>query len=297
MAPAEDHLRISWAQHWEDVRLWRVLRGREPGFYVDVGAMDPSEDSVTRSFYERGWRGLNVEPNPFYAQRLRDERPLDLVEEVACGPERGKATLHVVTSAEGEHGGLTTLDTGYADRHRAEGNRVTTVAVEVAPLRELMESTPARDAASFHFLKVDVEGNEAAVLAGADLNRFRPLVVIVEAREPGGARETYAEGERILVDAGFATAADDGLNRWYVRSEDAHLAETLAPEVNPLLDGLPRRWWELRREQELVEGMQKLKTAWQDKSDELEAAYASRSWRVTAPLRSAGRFLRRAPRG
>ena len=34
------------------------------GFYVDIGAFHPTEDSVTKLFYDRGWRGINVDPVP-----------------------------------------------------------------------------------------------------------------------------------------------------------------------------------------------------------------------------------------
>ncbi len=311
---ASAHLPVSFAEHWEDVRLWRVLGRLDPGFYVDVGAMDPSWDSVTRAFYERGWCGLDVEPNPYFAERLRSERPRDRVEEVAAGERRGEATLHVVTSSAGEQTGLTTLDAAIAERHAREGDWVTEAVVDVVPLAELMAGSPAEDPARFHFLKVDVEGHEPAVLAGAELDRFRPLVVLVEARAPRQAIDTYAESEEILGRAGYAMAADDGLNRWYVRSEDAGLAEVLAPEVNPLLDGVPRRGWELDREKELVERMEELDAACRASSEEadrlrqeaeasrqeaetLRASYdtvvRSRSWRMTAPLRALTRALKR----
>ena len=44
--------------------LWRAFHDARPGFYVDVGAADPDADSVTRAFYDRGWRGIDVEPLP-----------------------------------------------------------------------------------------------------------------------------------------------------------------------------------------------------------------------------------------
>ncbi len=301
------HLPVSWADHWEDVRLWRVLHRLEPGFYVDVGAMDPSEDSVTKVAYEHGWAGLDVEPNPYYAGRLREERPRDRVAEVAAGTERARVSLNVIVSAEGAQTGLTTLETAIADRHRTEGSRVEVTEVEMMPLRELMEGTPAEDPGGFHFLKVDVEGFEPAVLRGADLGRFRPLVVVVEARAPRRAEDTYAESEAILTDAGFGFAADDGLNRWYVRSEDAQLADVLAPELNPLIDGKPRRWWEVAREEQLVARMEELDAAARASSAEadalhaetaglksrLELVYGSTSWRLTAPLRAVRRSIHR----
>jgi FkbM family methyltransferase len=304
-----EHLPVSWAEQWEDVRLWRVLRDRSPGFYVDVGAMDPSEDSVTRAFYDRGWWGLDVEANPFYVKRLIDARPRDRVEGVAAGLERGTATLHVVRSAGDEETGLTTLEDGVAARHAGEGSRVVDVEVDVVPLSELLDGSDAADPVRFHFLKVDVEGHEAAVLAGADLRRFRPLVVSIEARAPRRPVDTYAESESILIDAGYVFAADDGLNRWYVRSEDADVAALLAPEINPLLDGQPRRWWEMARERELSDRMDELdgaaraasaeatalRTEVADLRSRLDTVYRSRTWRATAPLRALARTFRRSP--
>ena len=41
---------ISYAQNFEDVMLRRVLKHVENGFYIDVGAQDPSADSVTKLF-------------------------------------------------------------------------------------------------------------------------------------------------------------------------------------------------------------------------------------------------------
>jgi len=55
---------ISYAQNYEDVMLWRALKHVERGFYIDVGACSPDQHSVTRAFYEKGWHGINVEPNP-----------------------------------------------------------------------------------------------------------------------------------------------------------------------------------------------------------------------------------------
>jgi FkbM family methyltransferase len=307
MSSAGPHLDVSWADHWEDVRLWRVLHDLAPGFYVDVGAMDPSVDSVTKACYERGWHGIDMEPNPFYAARLRAERPLDEVTEAAVGTERGRLQLHVVLDADGEQTGLTTLEPEIAERHAADGGRIEEVEVDVIPLAEVMEGTPAADPASFHFLKVDVEGHEAAVLASADLRRFRPLVVVVEARAPRRAEDVYERSEAILLEAGYGFAADDGLNRWYVRWEDEALAAVLAPEINPLVDGKPRRWWERAREEELVARMEELDAAAKasaaeatalhaevdalrheaaDLRTELDLIHGSKSWRLTAPLRA-----------
>lgn len=68
---------ISYAQNFEDVRLWRALKQFEHGFYIDVGANDPSHDSVTKTFYDHGWEGINVEPMQNYYDSLCQQRPRD----------------------------------------------------------------------------------------------------------------------------------------------------------------------------------------------------------------------------
>ncbi len=52
---------VSYAQNFEDFRLWRALSTVDRGCYVDIGAGHPYDMSVTRLFYEHGWRGVNVE--------------------------------------------------------------------------------------------------------------------------------------------------------------------------------------------------------------------------------------------
>ena len=42
---------VSYAQHGEDVVMWRALGPRTDVFYVDVGAYHPIHDSVTHALY------------------------------------------------------------------------------------------------------------------------------------------------------------------------------------------------------------------------------------------------------
>jgi hypothetical protein len=87
---------ISYAQNYEDVILWRALRDVEKGFYVDVGAADPQEWSVTRAFYDRGWSGINIEPLDEYFDKLTQARPRDINLRVALGRAAGRRTLHTI---------------------------------------------------------------------------------------------------------------------------------------------------------------------------------------------------------
>jgi len=85
-----------FAQHGEDRRLAELLAGRRRGFYVDVGAWNPTQDSVTKHFYDRGWRGINVEPHPALHALLVAQRPRDVNLRLALGAEPGERTLTLV---------------------------------------------------------------------------------------------------------------------------------------------------------------------------------------------------------
>ena len=100
---------ISYAQNFEDVMLWRALKHIEKGFYVDVGAQHPVIDSVSKAFYERGWRGIHIEPVPQYAELLRKDRPDETVLQVALGDAEGTLELNVIPET-----GLSTCVDAYA---------------------------------------------------------------------------------------------------------------------------------------------------------------------------------------
>ena len=215
---------ISYAQNYEDVILWRALRDVENGFYVDVGAADPTELSVTRAFYDRGWSGINIEPTEPYFSELQAERPRDVNLRVLAGSRAGVRILHVIKGT-----GLSTIDDNFAARQVKAGFASCDV---VAPQLELNQILQLRAAQPIQFLKVDVEGAEAEVLAGIDLKRFRPWIILLEATKPLSQEPTRQNWEGLLLRGGYDFAYFDGLNCFYVATERAALKEKLALPPN-----------------------------------------------------------------
>lgn len=208
---------ISYAQNFEDVLLWRALNYVENGFYIDVGAAWPDYHSVTKAFYERGWRGINIEPNPLFHERLSERRPHDRNLRLAAGEREGVLLLNVFGDT-----GLSTLDGATAGKHRDAGWNSTCQDVQVMPLAAIWERyVPSGQVV--HFLKIDVEGFEAVVLRGNDWSRYRPWVVVIEATLPLSMEESHEIWEPMLVDADYRFAYADGLNRFYVASEHSEL--------------------------------------------------------------------------
>ena len=211
----------SFAQNCEDVVLWRALKHVSAGTYVDVGAADPEKDSVTKAFYDRGWSGLNVEPAADYAQALREHRPRDVTVQECAGESTGAVTFHHIPGT-----GLSSV-LGTATEPLGDEFTVLEETIGVRRLDEML-AEHGFVGRGIHFLKVDVEGFEEAVLRGIDLTQWRPWIVVVEATAPRSTEQMHAAWEPILVDAGYQFCLFDGLNRFYLAAERSDLLPLLA---------------------------------------------------------------------
>lgn len=217
---------VTYAQNFEDVMLHRALKHVPRGFYVDVGAQHPTEDSVTKSFSLMGWRGINIEPVRHWFDLLEADRPYDTNLNVAVGEaDSGQLTLFEV-----EGTGLSTTDPRLAARYREEGR---IVAEHSVPTQTLDDIFAVNDVREVHFLKVDCEGAERTALASCSFSKIRPWIVVVEATEPNSQISVHEEWEFLLTERGYVRAYGDGLNLYYVASEHAELmaAFTTPPNV------------------------------------------------------------------
>jgi Methyltransferase FkbM domain len=97
----------------------------------------------------------------------------------------------------------------------------------------LAELCARHGGAEIDFLKIDVEGGEADVLAGADWQRFRPKVIVIEAVMPGSNEPAWGEWEPLLLAQGYRFALFDTLNRFYVAEEAPDVLARLPSERAP----------------------------------------------------------------
>ncbi len=215
---------LSYAQNLEDVVLWRALGHIENGIYVDVGAADPDEHSVTKAFYDLGWSGINIEPLEEHFDHLVTARGRDLNLRVAASSQAGLCTLHAIAGS-----GLSTLDATVAERHAQAGWGVAPVIVPALPLSSVLRDHLYE---TIHFLKIDVEGAEKEVIEGFDFNGTRPWIILVESTAPLSPQSTSDDWEPVLIEGGYEFAYFDGLNRFYVAKEKSELAASIAIPPN-----------------------------------------------------------------
>src|SRR3954454_23330279 len=113
--------------------LARIFAGRNTGFYVDVGAADPINLSVTKWFYDLGWSGLNIEPNKQLFDRLAADRPRDINLDCGVGANASEAQFFEPEVAE-----LSSFDSRVQDTAHRTGVPGSTRTVAVAALTDLL---------------------------------------------------------------------------------------------------------------------------------------------------------------
>lgn len=192
------------SQNGEDVLLWDLVGDREHGFFIEAGAYDGYEFSVSYLFEGAGWTGLLVEPLADRAAECTARRPGSRVVNAALSrpgaPERATFTRDSVE--------------WYSRLAPADGGGD---VVRVTTLDELLEGhTGAID-----FVVLDLEGHEGEALAGFDLARWQPTALLVESNDAGGGVRQRIQG------AGYAYVLTFAGNDLFLREDELALRKRL----------------------------------------------------------------------
>jgi FkbM family methyltransferase len=236
---------VSYAQNCEDVLLWRALKQIRGGTYIDVGAQHPVQDSVSLAFYERGWRGLHVEPVPAYARALQDHRPDETVLNVALSAKKGNTKFFEVRDT-----GLSTGVREIVAKHAEKGHHLEEYVVSTDTLSSVFAMFNTNEV---HWLKIDVEGMERDVLRGWGKSKTRPWIVVVESTLPNSQEENHAEWEQELLKRQYTFAYFDGLNRFYVSAQHPELHAALKCGANSFDEYIPLKYLQMQEKAQRLE--------------------------------------------
>lgn len=218
MSPENQPYVISHAQNREDIILSGFFKGLSKGFYVDVGANDPSADSVTKNFYERGWSGINIEPIRVFHKKLEDARPRDINLNIGISNTQGKLIFREYKKLHGLSTFAPSIQEDYDKMSKKDEryNDYEEYSVEIKTLKQVFDEQKVE---VIHFMKVDVEGYEYEVLQGNDWHKYRPKVLCIE------SNHMAKDWRPILKKNNYSLVFFDGLNDYYVAGEATQVME------------------------------------------------------------------------
>lgn len=164
--------RISWAQNGEDIALEDCLPAE--GTYIDIGAHHPYRYSVTKTLYDHGWSGLNIDASATSIRNLgrRRKRDCSLVAIVSDG-------AHPSTYFEFRNSALSTVSLQNARYWQSQGNPIVREHQNVSvTLRDIISKFPKF--ARVNLLSIDCEGEDERILRGIDWAQFSCDFVLIE---------------------------------------------------------------------------------------------------------------------
>lgn len=168
--------RLSFSSEGEDLILLKYFGKQKTGYYVDVGAAHPKRYSNTYAFYRRGWRGLNVEPNPAFAPLFGRYRKRDMLVQAGVSETAGQLTYYSYEEPEYNTFSEETRD---LRRQSLKIEPKTTLTIPTLPLRDILDQRLPQGQ-KIDFMSVDTEGFDLLVLQTNDWKRYRPRVVLAE---------------------------------------------------------------------------------------------------------------------
>lgn len=206
---------LCYGQDGEDLILNRLLEGQSVGFYVDVGAHHPVRFSNTYLFYQRGWRGINIDAMPGSMRKFKKIRPRDINIECGVAGTLGKLMYHRFNEPA-----LNTFDAAEAERkNKPPYQMVDIVEVAVERLDELLaRHLPAGQ--QIDFLSVDVEGKDEEVLRSNDWNHYRPRYILAETLRTDMLNLTNCPVAQFLKSVGYTPVAKAYNTSFFARKAD-----------------------------------------------------------------------------
>jgi FkbM family methyltransferase len=168
-----------------------------------------------------------LEPAPIF-DVLQAQRPRDINLPFAVSDHDGEVEFYV-------HEGLVGTSTMLHEIEPALGDRDLKrrlIRVKSITLATLEAQFPIIRNASF--LKIDAEGAEDAIIAGANWNTFRPELLVIEATRAFSNERCDHHRVQELARVGYEEVYFDGINAWFVRAESADLRQYFHVPVNQL---------------------------------------------------------------
>lgn len=212
------HYGISYSQTGEDLIIDLVIDAKKwtEFTYLDIGANHPVLFNNTYKFYEKGFRGVCVEPDPHLHALLSKKRKRDTCLNVGVAGKPSEAVdFYIMDQPE-----LNTFSGEEAAELVKNANGtlklVKMVRIPLKTVEEIIDE-------HFHgkapvFINLDVEGFDEEILKTFPFARYRPALFCIETVHytADATSEKRQEIFRLMEENGYESFADTYINTIFI---------------------------------------------------------------------------------
>ena len=167
----------SFSQSGEDLIvdfIFNQLGYITPSF-IDIGAHHPYLYNNTALFYQKGSRGINIEPDPNLYVLFNQERKSDINLNIGVSNEKNELDFYIMNVPT-----LNTFSKKEIERYQFEGN------FSVREIKKVKVDTITNILCDYYdkkfpdFLSLDVEGMDDIIVKLINFDFYKPIVICIE---------------------------------------------------------------------------------------------------------------------
>lgn len=205
-------IRRSKSQNYQDLFVLSELNMKNDGYFVEFGATNGVDFSNTYLLENKfGWKGILAEPSKFWHEKLRQNRPSAVIEEMCVWTVSGmQLSFNETVNKE-----LSTIDTFSAlDSHhelRQNGKKYTVTTIS---LEDLLDKNNAP--LFIDYLSIDTEGSEFEILNAFNFEKYSFGVITCEHNFTPTREKIY----KLLISKGYVRKFEKFslFDDWYLKA-------------------------------------------------------------------------------
>lgn len=212
-----NYVHPSYSQCGEDLIMDFVLRdlGIEKPSYIDIGAHHPCFINNTFLFYQKGARGINIEPDPLLFAEFVNMRKEDTNLNIGIGEKSGEADFFIMSEPS-----LNTFSEKAAFEMANENKNL-----QIRETRKINVKTVAEVISQYNngnypdLLSIDVEGLDEQIIKSINFEGVVPKIMCVESLtySTSGNGEKKTDLIEFIKSKGYLSYADTFINTIFVK--------------------------------------------------------------------------------